>query len=432
LADTSIFVGIIKSVSVAAFPPLDISTKLAIAIGIGMLVGLEREWSQKDLGTRTFTIVAMAGTLSVLAAPEVAYVTFAGVLLIVLLAGLRNLHEGKPVEATTSAAMIATFVMGILVGQGHHYTPIASAILMTMLLSLKPALTHFAGGLQVAEVRSAVQLGLLAFVIYPVLPDHPVDPWQLINPRDAWLTVVVIAVLGFSNYVLLKLYSSRGLYYSAILGGMVNSTATIAELAGLLVGTVENHNILAITITIDFLTIVAMFIRNLLILGIFARAAVPTAAAPLTVMSVAALACIWQQRKRSQGQIGEVRLSSPLSLSKVLKFGVIFLVIEVMGNAGQRYFGHFGFLLVSVVGGLVSSASTAGAAATLAANGKITAATAGLATVLTSMASALSNLPFLHQQLRQWTVTRTLLLLSLGVVIAGVIAILISGSFLSN
>ena len=67
-----------------AFAPVDISIKLAIAIGIGMLVGLEREWSQKDLGTRTFTIVAIAGTLSILATPPIAYMTFAGVLLIVL------------------------------------------------------------------------------------------------------------------------------------------------------------------------------------------------------------------------------------------------------------------------------------------------------------------------------------------------------------
>jgi uncharacterized membrane protein (DUF4010 family) len=103
-----------------------------------------------------------------------------------------------------------------------------------------------------------------------------------------------------------------------------------------------------------------------------------------------------------------------------------------MGNAGQRYFGHLGFLLVSVIGGLVSSASTAGAAATLAANGKITATTAGLATVLTSMASALSNLPFLHQQIKQWTIIRRLTLLSLGIVAAGAIAMLISSEFLPD
>jgi uncharacterized membrane protein (DUF4010 family) len=410
------------------FPPVEVSTKLAIATGIGMLVGLEREWSQKDLGARTFTLIALAGTLSTLAGLGLAYITFAAVVVIILLAGLRNMNDGKPVETTTSAAVILTFVLGTLVGQGHHYTPVAAAIVMTMLLAFKPALTHFAGGLQIREVQSAVLLGLLAFVIYPILPDRTVDPWQLVNPREAWLTVVVIAVLGFVNYVLLKLYSSRGLYYSAILGGMVNSTAAIAELAGFL--TSGSGDTMAFAITIDFLTILAMFIRNLIILYIFARAAAATALAPLIAMALAALACIWQQRKHGPKQIGELRLSSPLSLPKVLKFGLIFLLIEIVGNIGQRYFGHFGFLLVSVIGGLVSSASTTGAAATLALHGKITPNTAGLATVLTSMTSALSNLPLLHQQIRQWPVTRRLTLLSTGIVVVGLIMVLVSKRFL--
>lgn len=402
------------------FPPVDISIKLAIAIGIGMLVGLEREWSQKDLGTRTFTIVAIAGTLGILAAPSIAYITFAGVLVIVFLIGWRNVREGKPVETTTSAAVVVTFVLGVLIGQGHHYTPVAAAILMTLLLSLKPALTHFAGGLLVTEVRAAVMLALLAFVIYPVLPDRTLDPWNLINPREAWLTVIVIAALGFVNYVLLKIYSSRGLYYSAILGGLVNSTAAIAELAGSLRN--QGEDIGALAITLDLLTVVAMFLRNLLILAIFARAAVTSAAGPLVVMILSASFFIWLQHKRRQNTIASLQLSSPLSLSKVFRFGIIFLVIEVLGSLGQRYFGHFGFLLVSVIGGLVSSASTAGAAATLAMRNRIDMQTAGLAVVLTSMTSALSNLPLLHQQIRQWAVTRRVAVVSCVIVAVGIAA----------
>lgn len=53
--------------------------------------------------------------------------------------------------------------------------------------------------------------------------------WNLINPRESWVTVVAIAAIGFVNYVLLCLYSSRGLIYTAVLGGLVNSTATIAD-----------------------------------------------------------------------------------------------------------------------------------------------------------------------------------------------------------
>lgn len=412
---------------VANFPPVEISIKLAISIGIGMLVGFEREWAQKDLGARTFTIVAIAGTISILASPAIAIITFIGVLFIVLLTGLRNLREGKPVEATTSAAVTVVFVLGVLVGEGHHYTPVAAAILMTMLLSLKPALAHFAGGLLVTEVRSAVLLCLLAFVIYPVLPQRTVDPWGLINPREAWLTIIVIAGLGFTNYVLLKIYSARGLYYSALLGGLVNSTAAIAELAGSLKAQSVNGeatDIAPVAITIDLLTVVAMFVRNLLILAIFARAAVTDAAIPLLTMIFAASALIWMQRKHVRDAVEPPRLSSPLRISKVLAFGLIFLGIEVIGSLGQRYFGHFGILVVSIIGGLVSSASTTGASAALAMRHSIDARTAGLATVFTSMTSALSNLPLLHQQIRQPSVTRKATFFSSGIIALGLLAAL--------
>jgi uncharacterized membrane protein (DUF4010 family) len=404
------------------FPPADISLKLAISIAIGMLIGLEREWSQKDMGTRTFAIVSIAGALSILASPAIALMTFAGVLVMVVLNGFRNLREGRPIETTTSAAVIITFVLGVLTGEGHHYTPVAAAIVITLLLSLKPALTHFAGGLLVTEVRGAVMLGLLAFVIYPILPNHTVDPWNLINPREAWLTVVVIAGIGFVNYVLLKIYSGRGLYYSAVLGGFVNSTATIAELSGSLKAQRDGATPLAIVI--DLLTIVAMFVRNLLILAIFARTAIAIAVGPLGAMTLAAVGAIWSQHRRARVDIGSLELSSPLSLSKVFRFGLIFLAIEMVGSLGQRYLGHYGFLAVSVLGGLVSSASTAGAAATLAMHHQIDMHTAGVATVLTSMASALSNLPLIHHQVREWKITRTVGLLSLGLVVIGVVMML--------
>ncbi|HXE11575.1 MAG TPA: MgtC/SapB family protein [Bryobacteraceae bacterium] len=416
--------------STALFPPVDISIKLALSTGIGMLIGLEREWSQKDLGTRTFAITALAGTLSSLAEPASSYIAFAGILLILLLTGLRNIREGRPVETTTAAALIVTFILGVLVGEGHHYTPIAAAIVITMLLSFKPALTHFAGGLQVAEIRSAVLLGLLAFVIYPILPSRYVDPWRLVNPREAWLTVVVIAALGFGNYVLLKLYSSRGLYYTAVLGGMVNSSATIVELSRLIAGLKEN--LMPVMIIVDLLTMLAMFVRNLLILAIFARAAVPIAALSITVMALVSLAFLFGQRKHGASKIGELKLSSPFSLAKVLQFGAIFLIIQIVGTLGQRHLGHLGFLLVSVFGGFVSSASTVGAAAMLAIHGDITPQTAGLATALTSMTSALSNLPLLHQQIRNWVVTRRLTVLSAIVVGAGVLAMLVSMAFLAG
>lgn len=104
--------------------------------------------------------------------------------------------------------------------------------------------------MSIQEVRSAVLLGLLGFIIYPALPKQPIDQWRLINPSEAWLTVIVIATLGFVNYVFLKIYRSRGLYCTAMLGGMVNSTATVAELAGYLAN--PEGDMTAVTIRIEF------------------------------------------------------------------------------------------------------------------------------------------------------------------------------------
>src|SRR4029077_16570306 len=211
--------------------PFEIVAKLLVSLGIGLLVGFEREWSHKDLGVRTFALVSLLGMLTTLESSHLAWIGMAAVIVLTTVMNLGNLQLHRDLELTTSVAVIVTFPLGVLVGEGHIFTPPASAILMTLLLALKPQLTRFAGGVTAEEVRAAVLLGLIGFVIYPVLPNRPVDSWSLFNPREAWLTVILIAGIGFVNYVLLRVYSTRGLYYTAIFGGLVNSTAAVAELA---------------------------------------------------------------------------------------------------------------------------------------------------------------------------------------------------------
>jgi uncharacterized membrane protein (DUF4010 family) len=244
-----------------------IAVQLAASLCIGMLVGIEREWANKEFGLRTFAFVSMLGMLSAHLPTALASLAFAGVLLLIAASDVRNFLASRPLELTTSMAALLVFVAGYLVGIGHVFTPVASAIVITMLLAWKLELQKFAGGLTLEEIRSAVLLGLLGFVIYPVIPDRFVDPWQLINPRAAWVIVIVIAGIGFVNYVLLKLYGTRGVYVSAFLGGLVNSTAAAAQLARPL-GAANGMSI-DVAVAALLLTIVAMFGRNLVILAIF-------------------------------------------------------------------------------------------------------------------------------------------------------------------
>jgi uncharacterized membrane protein (DUF4010 family) len=131
---------------------------------------MEREWSNKDVGIRTFAIVALLGMLASLVGQSVVVASFVGVFLLIAVMNTRSIATDRSMEITTSAALLLNYLLGVLVGLGHIFTPIAGAIVMTMLLAWNTELSRFAGGLQPSEIRSAVLLGLLGIVIYPVLP----------------------------------------------------------------------------------------------------------------------------------------------------------------------------------------------------------------------------------------------------------------------
>jgi uncharacterized membrane protein (DUF4010 family) len=323
----------------------------------------------------------------------------------------------RSLEATTSVALLVIFVLGAIVGQGHLFTPVAAAILMTMLLTWKVGLHRFVGGLQPAEIQSAVLLGLLGLVVYPILPNRFIDRWELINPRQAWITVVVIAGIGFVNYVLLKIYGAKGVYLSGFLGGFVNSSAAAIELAKPL-GAAGTSSGIAVAALL--LTLVAMFARNLLILALFAPSAVLTAAGPLLVMTVMALLFVRRARAHGSGAAIELHLESPVSLKRVLNFSLLFLLIQIASTLSERYLGKAGFLGTSVIGGLVSSASTSAASANMVGHGQMQAALAGQGVVLASVASALINLPIIHRAAKNPALSRKLIVLTVALSAIGV------------
>src|SRR5580700_6132345 len=402
---------------VARFPPAEVASKIAVSLGIGLLVGIEREWSNKDLGARTFALTALLGTAGTLFGPGMAIASLVGVLLIVVAANARSILVDRSLEATTSTALLVIFVLGALAGQGHLFTPVAAAILMTMLLAWKGELRRFAGGLRPEEIRSAVLLGLIGLVVYPILPNRFIDRWELINPREAWITVIIIAGIGFVNYVLLKMYGTRGVYLSGFLGGFVNSSAAALELARP-VGSGSAAS--GVALSAMLLTIIAMFVRNLVILALLSPAAVATAAGPLLVMAAVALAFVRRSSKRDEAGRTELHLELPVSLGRVLSFAALFLVIQILCTLGQRYLGKIGFLGISVLGGLVSSASTSAAAANMAGHGQLPAALAGEGVVLASVASALVNLPIIQRNAKNPTLSRRLALLTVVLSAIGV------------
>jgi uncharacterized membrane protein (DUF4010 family) len=403
----------------AVLPPGATALKLGVALAIGLLIGFERQWSHKDFGVRTFSLTALLGGMTAMMPQPVLIVGMVGVVMLTVLLNVRDILATQTVEGTTSAALLVTFVLGALSGEGHIFTATASAIIATWLLSLKPQFRALAVDVRPEEIRSALLLGLFGFVIWPLLPNRYIDPWELLQPREAWVTVLVVASLGFANYFLLRVYGTRGVGLTAVLGGLVNSTAAATELAS----TLPSAGLMSQTVVAVLLTSLAMFLRNLLLLAIFAWEAVPYAIVPLVAMTAVAGYFVWRRHRPSDEERAiDLKLSSPISLGKVLSFGGLFLLIQVLGTAAARWMGNSGLLVVSAVGGMVSSASTTAAAANLVAHGKTTALEAGTATVITSIVSTVMNLPILKRQAAAKPVFNEIVLATVLQVAVGVAA----------
>ncbi|MFC6736625.1 MgtC/SapB family protein, partial [Halolamina salina] len=214
--------------------------RLTIAAALGLFLGLEREWSEKSAGVRTFSLLTLSGATTTLLAERVATtgaLVAVGGLLVLLMGGLlavRELQsdsEDASLSLTTSVSMFVAYGIGALVAGGLVIEGVTVAVLSSALLVLKRELHSFAGGLDRAELRSSTEFAVLAFVIYPILPAEEMDLFGVgFPPRVAWLMVVTVAGIGIANYALVRSYGGRGVAITGFFGGLASSTAVVGSM----------------------------------------------------------------------------------------------------------------------------------------------------------------------------------------------------------
>jgi uncharacterized membrane protein (DUF4010 family) len=412
------------------FPTLQ---RLVLALAIGLFVGIERERRRKEAGLRTFAFTALLGAVGAMLGTPYALAALGLVGMLVVLLNVDTIHAGEGAEITTSAALLVVAFAGLLAGQGHTFTPTVLGVATAALLAWKQPLAGFSHTLTEEELGSAILLAILTFVVYPLLPSGAVDPWDLVDPRRAWMTVILIAGLGFANYILLKVYGTRGMEVTGFLGGLVNSTVTVTELV---TRARETSGWLAdVAYRSILLATGAMVVRNAVILGLLAPVALLTSLVPLGFMLAGAMAlAVWRPISSVARHAADAdgpnelvlpALASPFSLTAAMRFGLLFLALQATGALAQRSLGSLGFYAVSLVGGLVSSASAVASAATLAASGTIPASVAGRGAILASLTSALVSLPLVARLAGAGRVRGQMLSSLSGVVLFGVLGVLV-------
>jgi uncharacterized membrane protein (DUF4010 family) len=223
----------------------DLLSRLAVAFGIGLLIGIERGWKTREAepgsraaGIRTFTVSGLLGGIVGALAQAAGGPAGAGVLLAVGFAAYaaviavfsrdENL-AAKSVSATTAIAGMATFALGAYALVGDMRVAAAAAVATAGILALRETLHDWVAQLTWPELRSALVLMAMTFIVLPVVPDDPIGPFGGVNPRQVWLIAIVLAGVSFLGYAAVKYIGARhGVLLAAAAGGLVSSTAVAA------------------------------------------------------------------------------------------------------------------------------------------------------------------------------------------------------------
>lgn len=338
---------------------------LAAALAIGLLIGLERGWKERETdegeriaGVRTYGLIGLLGGGTALLAQAhgplvigLAFVALAGVLATVYTLSLKR--GSDDIGITSLVAGLLTFVLGALAGQGEPAVAAASAVVTTLILGYKPVLHRWVGALKGMELRAILKLLLISVVLLPVLPNRGFGPWQALNPYEIWWLVVMVAAISFVGYFAVKIGGTRkGTVFTGLFGGLSSSTALTLHFSRMVRG--GDAALDGMLATGILLACGTMFPRMVLIASVLNPALVRPLLLPSLVMCcVVYLPAAWYWhfggRQRSQAMTA---LKNPLELRTALGFGVLLTLIMLLGKALQRWFGDTGVLALSAASGL--------------------------------------------------------------------------------
>lgn len=271
-------------------------SSLGISLGLGLLVGLQREQVATQLaGLRTFALITVLGTISGLLATSFGgWVIASGFLALtgVLLTGhVAELRGEKPESGvTTEVAALAMFGLGAYIVVGYREVAISIGGGIAVLLHFKGQLHGIAARLG-DDSKSIMQFVLISMVILPILPNRSYGPYDVLNPRQIWLMVVLVVGIGLGGYILYKFFGPKaGLFLAGILGGIISSTVTTVNYSKR-VAKQELADISAAVVILIASTVSCTLV--LVEISVVAPGFLRTAIAPLSIVATPSERCLW-------------------------------------------------------------------------------------------------------------------------------------------
>ena len=338
---------------------LSLVLTFSVSAAIGLLVGLERERKPSaKAGVRTFTLIALLGSLSALLAEatDSAWTLGAGAVAVtgaLVAAYLQDRESVKDDSGTTTVmAALAVFFLGAINYYGYRTPAVALGVGITVLLYFKAEIEGFSHKLTAQDLRSMLQFAVLTAVILPLLPDRAFGPYGVLNPFQIWLMVVLVAAVSLSGYVAWRLTLGRhGLLLTGVLGGLVSSTATTLGYARQVAA---GSQTLPAAVLVILLANATKLVRVLFLVGVVAPNALPRALVllvPALLVSLAGVAWRWKAVDTAPAN-GEEAFRNPTQLGTAIGFGAAYALVLLFSAWANDVLGVSGVLALAAASGL--------------------------------------------------------------------------------
>lgn len=329
---------------------------LAVAVGLGMLVGLQREWvADKPLGLRSFALIGtIGGLVGVFAGRYGVWVLAAGLL---AMAGVICTHayirsrSSDGSGLTTELAALATFLVGALATSEYVAQAVALAGVITLLLHWKKQMHGWVERIGEVEFGAIARFVLVTLVVLPILPNQAYGPYAVLNPWQIWLMVVLIVSINLAGYVSLRISRNRGgALLSGVLGGIVSSTATTV---GFATGSRERRLPAPVAAVVILLASALVYVRIGVEIAVVAVELLPVFIVPAAAFFVLFLLMVGVLLLRlPDAAEQEVEAKNPAELKTALGFALLYCVVLFVSAAVNDRFGETVLYAVAVVSGL--------------------------------------------------------------------------------
>ncbi len=331
------------------------------ALGIGLLVGMERERRPDSAaGLRTFALVAMLGCLFALLGEKTGgpWILAVGLLVVsvsMIAANFSTLQEEKYRGFTSEAALIVTYGLGAAVWFGYSTLAVMIAITTTVLLYFKAELRQFSERMTPKDINSILQFAVLSLVILPILPSQDYGPYNAFNPRQIWWMVVLISGLALSGYLALRIIGARhGAALLGIFGGLASSTATTLMFSR----HARDHNELV------RMAAIVILIANVMVmirLGFVSSVVAPELVAPIAIVFACGIvpgvlmALYGWKALVEAGPLPMPEVKNPTELKTAISFGLLYAVVLLASAWLQDIAGNKGLYIIALASGITDA-----------------------------------------------------------------------------